>query len=113
MNSMKSVILDDEQKNAIAKEVIRIKKGVSAEEEIEVPEDVVADVLSPVRDEDKSNDLWTVFNVCQEKLMKGLFSMPDKNNKPRKQRRIVSFKKDINYNQRLWDYAYSFTEKVV
>ena len=44
--------------------------------------------------------------------MKGLFSMPDKNNKQRKQRRIVSFKKDINYNQRLWDYAYSFLEKV-
>ena len=112
MNSMKSVILNDEQKSAMAKEVIRIKRDVSAEEEIEAPEDVVADVLSPVRDEDKGNDLWTVFNVCQEKLMKGLFSMPDKNNKPRKQRRIVSFKKDINYNQRLWDYAYSFVEKV-
>ena len=112
MNSMKSVVLNDEQKSEMAKEVIRIKKGISSDEAVEVSKDVVLDVLTPTREEDKGNDLWTVFNVCQEKLMKGLFSMPDKNNKQRKQRRIVSFKKDINYNQRLWDYAYSFVEKV-
>ena len=66
------------------------------------------DILMPVREEDKGDDLWTVFNVCQEKMIKGGFQSTSKNDKVRKQRKITSIKKDVEYNQRLWEIATRF-----
>ena len=70
------------------------------------------DILMPKREEDKADDLWTVFNVCQEKLIKGGYSSTGKNNKARKQRGITSIKKDIDYNQRLWNVAMRYMPAV-
>ena len=105
MNQMRTVTLTDEQKNEIAKEVIKIRKDIEPEKDIDVDEATIENILKPVRDEDKSNDLWTVFNVCQEKLIKGCFNATGKNNKMRKQRGITSIKKDLDFNQRLWNTA--------
>jgi hypothetical protein len=105
MNKMRTVMLTDEQKVELATEVIKIRKGVEAEDTIQVDKGTIDDILSPVREEDKANDLWTVFNICQEKLIKGGFSATGKNNKVRKQRGITSIKKDLDFNQRLWGTA--------
>ena len=70
-------------------------------------------ILMPVREEDKGDDLWTVFNVCQEKLIKGGFQSTGKNDKVRKQRKITSIKKDVEYNQRLWEIATRFMPATV
>ena len=53
---------------------------------VEVDNETLKDILTPVRSEDNSNDLWTVFNICQEKMIKGGFFTTTKNNKTRKQR---------------------------
>lgn len=102
MNEMRNIQLTDEQKQELATEVIKIRKGIEENENYEVEQDVVEDILTPVREEDKSNDLWTIFNICQEKLIKGGFFNKTNKNKLRKVKSITSIKKDMEYNQRLW-----------
>ena len=105
MNQMKTVQLTDEQKTELATEVIKIRKGIEDGQEFQADTETIESILEPVRDEDNANDLWTVFNICQEKLIKGGFSAVGKNNKTRKQRGITSIKKDMDFNQRLWQTA--------
>lgn len=105
MNQMRTVTLTNEQKTELAKEVVKIRKDIEPEKDVEVDDETIENILAPVREEDNSNDLWTVFNVCQEKLIKGCFSATGKNNKMRKQRGITSIKKNLDFNQRLWNTA--------
>lgn len=104
MNEMRTIMLTDEQKTALATEVVKIRKGIEDEDYI-VDAEVVEDILTPVRNEDKGNDLWTIFNICQEKMIKGGFGFRGATNKLRKQRGITSIKKDMDFNQRLWQTA--------
>ena len=55
--------------------------------------------------EDEKNDLWTIFNICQEKMIKGGFKAENKKLKLRKQKGITSIKKDLEFNQSLWQKA--------
>lgn len=105
MNDMRNVILTDEQKTALATEVVKIRKGIEDNENYVVDAEVVEDILTPVRNEDNGNDLWTIFNICQEKMIKGGFGFRGTTNKLRKQRGITSIKKDMDFNQRLWQTA--------
>ena len=41
-------------------------------------------------------------------MIKGGFQSTGKNDKVRKQRKITSIKKDVEYNQRLWEIATKF-----
>lgn len=113
MNTMKNTEVTDEQKREIATEVVKIRKGIEDEQKFDIDEATIMDILNPVRKEDEANDLWTVFNICQEKLIKGGFSANGKNNKSRKQRGITSIKKDIDYNQRLWNVAMRYMPATV
>ena len=114
MNKMRTIIPTEEQKVAIATEVIKIRKGVGEDEKFEVEQDIIDDILTPVREEDKAPDLWTIFNICQEKMIKGGFSYINQRNKQRsrlrKQRGITSIKKDMEFNQRLWNTATQYLE---
>lgn len=101
MNKMQQIIPTDEEKTAIATEVIKLRKGIE-DEHYKADEKVINDILTPIREEDNANDLWTIFNICQEKMIKGGFGLTSKNNKMRKQRSITSIKKDMDFNQRLW-----------
>ena len=105
MNEMRNVILTDEQKTALATEVVKLRKGIEDDKDFVVEAEVVEDILTPVRGEDKGNDLWTIFNICQEKMIKGGFGLRSTRNKLRRQRGITSIKKDMEFNQRLWNTA--------
>lgn len=105
MNKMREIEATEEQKVAMATEVVKIRKGVESTEQIEVEQTVIEDILTPIRAEDNTNDLWTIFNICQEKMIKGGFSAPSRKSRSRKQRAITSIKKDMEYNQRLWNTA--------
>ena len=48
------------------------------------------------------NELWSVFNRVQEKLINGNFSYGRKN---RKARSIKNFTQDLNINKDLWEMA--------
>lgn len=110
MNTMKNTILSEDDKKELATAVVKIRKEVDDNAKIDIDEKTIKDILMPVRDEDEGDDLWTIFNVCQEKLIKGGFQSVGKNNKSRKQRSITSIKKDINYNQRLWETAMRYVQ---
>lgn len=105
MNQMRLTELSEDNKMELAKEMFKIRKGYDEKDKVEVDNETLKDILTPVRSEDNSNDLWTVFNICQEKMIKGGFFTTTKNNKTRKQRGITSIKKDMEYNQKLWTAA--------
>lgn len=105
MNKMKEVTLNEEEKMNIATEVMKIRKGAEKDEKFDIDRETIMDILSPLREEDKGDDLWSVFNVCQEKMIKGGFRTTTRGNKTRKQRSITSIKKDMEYNQKLWEVA--------
>lgn len=105
INKMNSTILTDAQKQEMAVETLKIRKGLSKEDRITVNNETINELLTPIRQEDEGNSLWNVFNVLQEKMIKGTFFAPGKNGKNRKQRPITSIKKDLDYNQRLWAIA--------
>lgn len=110
MNEMRNVILTNEQKTALATEVVKIRKGVEDDDNYVVDTEVVEDILTPVRAEDNGQDLWTIFNICQEKMIKGGFGLKNNKNKLRKQRNITSIKKDMEFNQRLWNTASQYLD---
>lgn len=113
MNDMKNTIISDDNKKELATAVVKIRKEMEDNQQVELDEATIMDILMPVREEDKGDDLWTVFNVCQEKMIKGGFQATGKNDKVRKQRKITSIKKDIEYNQRLWEIATRFMPATV
>lgn len=102
MNEMREVVLTDNEKKELAKEVIRIRKNIKEDAEFQVSDDDLKEVLEPIRKEDAGNDLWSVFNVCQEKMIKGGFLSTNKNNRKRKVRGISSIVADMDYNKKLW-----------
>lgn len=61
----------------------------------------INDVVKPLRLEDNSDDLWTIFNVVQEKLIRGGIQLPSK----RHSRPINNFVNDNDINTKLWQLA--------
>ena len=108
MNQMTAVTLTEEQKINFAKEAYRIRKGFEEGENFDVDNDTLTDILSPIRSEDEKDDLWTIFNRCQEKIIKGGFSAKSNKGRLRRQRGITSIKKDIDMNQKLWEVSQKY-----
>lgn len=108
MNEMQNTILSEEQKKALATEALKIRGGDDEDKPLKVADDDLEDILTPVRKEDNANDLWTVFNILQEKIIKGNFKMiSPTNNKARKARPITGVARDVEINQALFRYASS------
>ena len=108
MNEMQKTILNEEQKKALATEALKIRGGDDEDKPLKVADDDLEDILNPIREDDKSDDLWTVFNILQEKIIKGNFRMiSNTNNKARKARPITGLAKDLEINQALFRYASS------
>lgn len=106
MNEMQNTILSEEQKKALATEALKIRGGDDEDKPLKVADDDLEDILTPIREDDKSDDLWTVFNILQEKIIKGNFKMISPTNKKvRKARPITGLAKDLEINQALFRYA--------
>ena len=63
--------------------------------------------ITPVRPEDKGDDLWSVFNVIQEKIIEGDFEYTV-GTKHRKARQIKNFKQDMDLNSKMFDVALDY-----
>lgn len=110
MNDMKKVELEEKQRKEMALQFLKIRKEMDEAEVLDVDEETLTDMLTPVRKEDEGTDLWTVFNVLQEKVIKGGFSVAqlkdvEQNKKPRKMRKVTSFVKDLDFNRRMFSTA--------
>lgn len=110
VNNMKKTILNEDEKIKIAKQFYISKKGLSNDEQIN--NETIFEILKPNREEDKFNDLWSVYNTCQENIIKGNFYAINSKKKNVKQRAVVSFKKDIEYNTNFWKIANTYVKKI-
>ena len=108
MNDMKNTILTQEQKEEMAMGAMKIRKGLDVSDELQMTDETIQGLLEPVRTEDKGDDLWSVFNVLQEKVIKGQFYFSNGVSKARKQRGITSIKKDLEVNTKLFGLANNY-----
>jgi len=104
MNKMKQIQLDEEQAKALAKKALTTR---FTEDQVEAMDFNLDELLEPTRDEDKGNDLWSVFNVIQEKILDGDFTYMS-GARIRKARKVKNFKQDLDINQKLFAMAAEF-----
>lgn len=108
LNDMRKTVLTDEEKANLAVSAIKLRKGYNEEDKVEISKETIDDVLTPIRKEDEGNTLWNVFNVIQEKIIKGNFYYSEKQKKARKMRMITSVVKDLQINKDLFNIANSY-----
>ena len=101
MNKFKQTQLVEEQIMEFAKQALTVRFG---EEEIQRITVDYNEFVRPVRREDEGNDLWSVFNRVQEKIIEGDFTYGYAT-KTRKARRIKNFNQDIELNSKLYELA--------
>jgi hypothetical protein len=111
MNTMRDRILTEDEQSSLAVNALLIRCGikVGSEEAAQrtFTQETIKEVLEPTRDLDRGDDLWTVFNVIQEKITQGGFHSALKGVKVRKVRKIASFEKDLEVNKELFKLATS------
>lgn len=107
-NAMREREMTDTEAKELALNAVKIRKGMELTDTLAVDEETINDLLTPQRDEDEGNDLWSIYNVLQEKVIKGGTTLAVDGKKPRKMRGIKSAIKDLNINKRLFETAYSY-----
>ena len=111
MNKMKQTTLDKSQKYDFALKMLKLRKNVSEDEQLNVSERTLVDILTPVRKEDEGDSLWNVFNVLQEKMIKGgVMVESGKEDKLRKMRPVKSFARDLSVNYKMFDTAMDYLD---
>lgn len=65
------------------------------------------ELIRPIREEDAKNDLWSTFNILQERMVKGreLFPRKSPNGRKSSPRPITNAKRNIEFNRKLWEVA--------
>jgi hypothetical protein len=101
MNQFKSKQLSEDQKQQFALEALGLRFDT------ENKTFNVQDFLTPTRKQDSGNDLWSVFNLVQEKLVNGMFDYSSAS-KTRKARRIKNFQQDVALNTELYKLALQY-----
>jgi hypothetical protein len=104
MNKMKSIQLSEEQAKELATKALTTRFTEDQIDAVKIDLDLL---LEPTRPEDKGSDLWSVFNVIQEKILDGNFNYIS-GNKVRKARKVKNFKQDLEINQKLFAMAAEF-----
>ena len=104
MNKMKAKEMAEEEILQFAKDAINTRFSEKEMKRIQID---LKELTTPVRKEDQGNDLWSVFNVVQEKIITGDFDYRA-GNKARKAREIKNFKQDMKINKELFDLALTY-----
>ena len=106
MNKMQATELGQNEAVSFAKKAISTRFPEKELKRIKID---FKDLLKPVRKEDNGKDLWSVFNVVQEKIIDGDFEYVAAG-KVRKARQIKNFKQDQKINKELFDVALEFAK---
>lgn len=104
LNKFRAIELGQDQMLDFAKKALETR---FTEDELKIVKIDLSDLLTPTRSEDKGSDLWSVYNVVQEKLVHGMFNY-QYGNKVRKARKIKNFNKDLELNEKLYDLALEY-----
>lgn len=65
----------------------------------------IEDIYEPIRPQDESDDLWTLFSIVQERTVKGLYESKSKAGRKANPRAITNAARHLEYNQKLWTLA--------
>lgn len=104
MNKMKQIEMSQDAAVAFAQKAITARFNENEIENISID---VNQLLTPTRKEDEGNDLWSIFNVIQEKILDGNFNYTF-GNKVRKARKIKNFNQDLKINKELFSIALEY-----
>jgi len=104
MNKMQATELGEKKAVEFAKKALTTR---FPEDELKRIKIDIQDILTPVRVEDSGDDLWSIFNVVQEKIIEGDFEYVA-GGKLRKARQIKNFKQDQRINKDLFELALEF-----
>ncbi len=104
LNKFRSIELGQDQMLDFAKKALATR---FTDEELDNIKIDLKDLLTPTRKEDNGSDLWSVYNVVQEKLVHGMFNY-QYGVKTRKARKIKNFNKDLELNEKLYDLALEY-----
>ena len=104
MNNMIDTKMEQESILKFAKEMLAVRFPEDELRRITIDMD---EFITPVRPEDKGDDLWSVFNTIQEKIIEGDFEYTV-GVKHRKARQIKNFKQDMDLNSKMFDVALQY-----
>ena len=104
MNKMQETELNEEKAVEFAKKALTTRFNEKEMKRIKID---IKDILKPVRVEDQGKDLWSIFNVVQEKIIEGDFEYMAAG-KTRKARQIKNFKQDQKVNKDLFELALEY-----
>ena len=108
MNKFKQTELTQPQKYDLARKALATRFKMKENQKVDQIYRIDLDeFLKPVRKEDAGNDLWSVFNLVQEKVVEGDFEYVS-GVKMRKARKIKNFKQDLDVNKKLFEVAKEF-----
>ena len=102
MNLLNNVILNDGEQVEFAEKAI-LTRWPKGNENINVE-----DLLSPTRKDDRGDDLWRIFNVIQEKLVKGGLVFNNKKEKMQKIRPVTNIDRQVTMNKNLWELTEAY-----
>ena len=106
MNKLKTKQLSEEEKMEFAEKALRTRLPESQLSTFTF--DNIQDLLKPTRIEDSGDDMWSVYNVIQEKIIHGMFETYGTRGKVRKARKIKNFRQDTKVNQELYKLALEY-----
>ena len=106
MNKMIETKMEEKQILKFAKDMLAVRFPEDELRRITIDMD---EFITPVRPEDKGDDLWSVFNVIQEKIIEGDFDYTV-GTKHRKARQIKNFKQDMDLNSKMFDIALEYAQ---
>ena len=106
MNKMIDTKLEEKSILKFAKDMLAVRFPEDELRRITIDMD---EFITPVRPEDKGEDLWSIFNVIQEKIIEGDFDYTI-GTKHRKARQIKNFKQDMDLNSKMFDVALEYVQ---
>ena len=106
MNKLRQTEMEEKQILEFARKALDVRFGENKTNTQHIKVDL-KEFITPTRQEDYGNDLWSVFNVVQEKIIEGDFEYTF-GSKVRKARRIKNFKQDLELNAKLYDLALEY-----
>jgi hypothetical protein len=115
VSNMQQISLSEDQKQEFAIKAVAYRDpkkyinadGIIDESAIHNALDI-QDIYEPLRAQDESDDLWTLFNVVQERTIKGMFETTSPKGRKSTPRVITNGKRNLEYNKKLWTLAESF-----
>jgi hypothetical protein len=102
INTMDQTNLNEEQQISFGQKAM-LARWPKGNEKLDVE-----DLLSATRVSDKGDSIWKIYNVVQEKLVKGGLVFNNDKAKFQKLRPIVNIDQQININKNLWSLAESY-----